>query len=150
VRDAYADANAKANEYLFRRVDLEDVATAHVVAAKHSPAIGFGRYIISATTPFSTADLAAIRCDAPRVVRRLFPEYEAEYGRRGWKMFPAIDRVYASARAQTELGWQPRYDFSSIVDRLKTEGDLTSPLARLVGSKGYHSTNFAEGPYPVE
>ena len=150
VRDAYADANAKANEYLFRRVDLEDVATAHVLAAKHAPAIGFGRYLISAATPFSTADLAAIRSDAPRVVRRLLPEYESEYGRRGWKMFPGIDRVYVSARAQAELGWQPRYDFKSIVDRLKAAGDLTSPLARLVGSKGYHSTNFAEGPYPVE
>jgi len=150
VRDAYADGNAKANEYLFRRVDLEDVATAHVQAAKHAPAIGFGRYIISAATPFSIAEMAAVRSDAPRVVRRLFPEYEAEYGRRGWKMFPRIDRVYSSARAQADLRWQPRHDFESIVDRLKTESDLTSPLARLVGSKGYHSTGFAEGPYPVE
>ena len=27
--------------------------------------------------------------------------------------------------------------------------DFRSPLARQVGSKGYHSTVFAEGPYPV-
>jgi UDP-glucose 4-epimerase len=28
--------------------------------------------------------------------------------------------------------------------------DFRSPLARAVGSKGYHSTTFAEGPYPVQ
>src|SRR5580698_3458173 len=30
ARGAYADANLKANEYLFRRVDVEDVVTAHL------------------------------------------------------------------------------------------------------------------------
>jgi UDP-glucose 4-epimerase len=29
VREAYADANVKVNEYLYRRVDLEDVVSAH-------------------------------------------------------------------------------------------------------------------------
>ena len=150
MREAYSDENVKANEYLFRRVDLEDVVSAHLLAAKHAPAIGFGRYIISATTPFSREDLLDLRSDAPRVVRRRVPEYEAEYARRGWKMFPSIDRVYVNARARNELGWQPRYDFKSIVDRLKTGGDVSSPLARIVGSKGYHREVFAEGPYPVE
>jgi len=28
--------------------------------------------------------------------------------------------------------------------------DLRSPLARLVGAKGYHDRTFSEGPYPVE
>ena len=52
ARAAYADDNAKANEYLFRRVAIEDVVDAHLVAAERAPAIGFGKYIISATTPF--------------------------------------------------------------------------------------------------
>jgi nucleoside-diphosphate-sugar epimerase len=150
VRESYADANAKVNEYLFRRVDLEDVVDAHLLAAERAPAIGFGRYIISATTPFSPDDLLDLRRDAPRVVSRCVPEYEAEYARRGWRMFPAIDRVYVNARAREELGWQPRHDFRSIIDRLKTGGDVSSPLARTVGSKGYHVEGFAEGPYPVE
>jgi UDP-glucose 4-epimerase len=150
VREAYADDNAKVNEYLFRRVDLEDVVSAHVLAANHAPAIGFGRYIISATTPFSPEDLLDLRADAPSVVRRRVPDYEIEYDRRGWKMFPSIDRVYVNARARNELGWQPQYHFPSIIDRLKTGGDLSSPLARIVGSKGYHAEVFVEGPYPVE
>ena len=28
----YADANVKANEYLYRRVDMEDVVSAHLLA----------------------------------------------------------------------------------------------------------------------
>ena len=150
VRDAYSDENAKANEFLFRRVDIEDVVSAHLFAAKLAPAIGFARYIISATTPFSPEDLQRLRSDAPRVVRRLVPEYEAEYARRGWKMFPSFDRVYVNTRARIELGWQPQYDFKSIVDRLQTGGGVSSPIAQIVGSKGYHRVMFADGPYPVE
>jgi UDP-glucose 4-epimerase len=150
VRETYSDDNVKANEYLFRRVDLEDVVSAHVLAAKHAPAIGFGRYIISATTPFSPEDLLDLRSNTPLVVRHRVPDYETEYVRRAWKMFPSIDRVYVNARARNELGWQPRYDFQSIIERLKTGSEVSSPLARIVGSKGYHAEVFAEGPYPVE
>ena len=137
IRRAYSDGNVKANEYLYRRVDLEDVAHAHLLARERAATIGFGRYIISATTPFLRGDLAELRADAPRVVRRYIPEYEAEYARRGWKMFPSIDRVYVNERAREALGWQPRYDFRFVLDRLSTGADPRSPLARVVGSKGY-------------
>jgi UDP-glucose 4-epimerase len=138
VRATYGDHNAKVNEYLFRRVDLEDVVSAHLLAARYAPHIGFRRYVISATTPFQPGDLADLRIDAPRVVRSRVPEYEAEYARRGWKMFPSIDRVYVNERARNDLGWQPQYDFRSVVDRLRAGENTTSPLARAVGSKGYH------------
>src|SRR6478672_11506370 len=51
IRQAYADDNAKANEYLYRRVDIEDVVSAHLLAMEKARAVGFNRYIISATTP---------------------------------------------------------------------------------------------------
>ena len=137
VRRAYADGNIKANEYLYRRVDLEDVVQAHLLARERAGAIGFGRYIISATTPFLPDDLSALRTDAPRVLRRRVPEYEAEYARRGWSMFPVIDRVYFNERARSELGWQPRYDFRYVLEQLRSDEDPRSPLARIVGSKGY-------------
>jgi nucleoside-diphosphate-sugar epimerase len=150
VRVAYADDNLKANEFLFRRVDIEDVVSAHLLAAERAPAIGFRRYIISATTPFSPADLVDLRADARLAVRRCVPEYEEEYARRGWKMAPIIDRVYVNERARNELGWRPLYDFKSVIERLSEGEDIRSPLARLVGSKGYHAEVFAEGPYPVD
>ena len=137
VREAYADDNIKVTEYLHRRVDLEDVVSAHLSAAAYAPAIGFGRYLISATTPFSPEDLPDLRRDAPLAARRRVPDYEAEYARRGWKMVPRIDRVYVNERARRELGWQPRYDFRLLIDRLRAGEDVRSPLARKVGSKGY-------------
>jgi UDP-glucose 4-epimerase len=65
-------------------------------------------------------------------------------------MFPSIDRVYANERARNELGWAPRYDFNSILEQLKADEDMRSPIAQLVGSKGYHAQVFSDGPYPVE
>jgi nucleoside-diphosphate-sugar epimerase len=150
TRQTYDDGNVKANEFLYRRVDIDDVVSAHLLAVEKARAIGFGRYIISATTPFTPEDLAELRANAPVVVRRRVPQYEAEYERRGWKMFPGIDRVYVNERARAELGWRPRYDFRYVLDRLRAGDDPRSPLARAVGSKGYHSRKFAEGPYPVE
>jgi len=147
VRSAYPDANVKANEYLHRRADIADVVDAHLLAMDRAPAIGFGRYIVSATTPFTPADLPALRADAPAVVRRLFPDQEAEYARRGWRMFPHIDRVYVNERARAELGWAPAYDFRRVLDLLKAGEDARSPLARAVGVKGYHPVST--GPYTV-
>jgi UDP-glucose 4-epimerase len=150
TRETYADDNAKVNEFLFRRVDLEDAVSAHLLAGQRAPAIGFRRYIISATTPFRPEDLAGLRSDAPAVVRRRVPGYRAEYERRGWRMFPSIERVYVNDRARHELGWRPRYDFAHILGRLAAGDEPQSPLARLVGAKGYHDERFAEGPYPLE
>jgi nucleoside-diphosphate-sugar epimerase len=149
TRQAYDDSNVKVNEFLHRRVDLEDVVAAHVLAIEKAPLIGFGRYIISATTPFHPDDLLELRGNAPQVVRQRVPDYEAEYARRGWKMFPGIDRVYVNESARRELGWQPRYDFRHVLDLLKSGADFRSPLARAVGAKGYHGRGFADGPYPV-
>jgi UDP-glucose 4-epimerase len=149
VRRDYEDGNVKANEYLYRRVDLQDVVDAHLLAAEKAPLIGFGRYIISATTPFRPDDLLELRRDAPRVVRRRAPGYEDVYARRGWRMFPGIERVYVNERARKELGWRPRYDFRRVIECLSAGEDPRSPLARAVGSKGYHDRRFADGPYPV-
>lgn len=150
VRQAYEDRNIKVNEFLYRRVDLEDVVSAHVLALEKAPALGFARYIISATTPFTRADLFDLRTDARAVLKRRVPEYEAVYARFGWKMLPGVDRVYVNERARNELGWHPRYDFGTILDRLKANEDPFSPLSSIIGSKGYHTVKFAEGPYPVE
>jgi nucleoside-diphosphate-sugar epimerase len=138
VRAGYADANVKANEYLYRRVDVADVVAAHLQAMERAGRIGFGKFIISATAPFTSEDLAGLRADAPAVVRRLFPDYPAEYARRGWRMFPSIGRVYVNTRARAELDWSPRYDFRTILDALKSDEDPRSPLAIAIGAKGYH------------
>jgi len=123
-----------------------------MLAIRRAPALGFGRYIISATTPFTRDDLAALRHDAAGVLRRLMPAYEAEYARRGWRMYPDIDRVYVNELARDELGWRPRHDFAAVLGRLSRSEDMLSPLARSIGSKGYHERLVLPaggGPYPV-
>ena len=149
VRRAFDDANLKVNEFLYRRTDIEDIVSAHMLAIENAPAIGFGRYIISATTPFAPDDLRQLRINAPVVVKRYAPGYEAEYRRRGWSMLPTIERVYVNELARAQLGWRPQYDFNFILRRLQAGKDFQSPLARAVGSKGYHADVFAKGPYPV-
>jgi nucleoside-diphosphate-sugar epimerase len=139
VRAVFSDANLKVNEYLHRRVDIADVVDAHLCAARHAPELGFGRYVISATTPFTRDDLPELATDAAAVVRRLFPEECDEYARRGWHLPRTLDRVYSNARARRDLGWTPRHDFRSIVERVRTTGDHRSALARAVGAKGYHA-----------
>jgi nucleoside-diphosphate-sugar epimerase len=138
TRRAFADDNLKVNEYLYRRVDIEDVVDAHLLALEKAPSIRFGRYIISATTPLLPEDSHELRLDAPAVVRRRVPEFEAEYARRNWRMLASIDRVYVNERARRELGWRPRTDFRSVLDRLKAGADFRSRLALAIGSKGYH------------
>jgi nucleoside-diphosphate-sugar epimerase len=139
ARAAYDDANLKANEFLYRRVDIEDVVDAHLCALERAAAIGFGRYIISATTPFQREDAPALRSDPVAVMHRRAPGWDAGYAQLGWRMAPSIDRVYDNARARRELGWRPRHDFAAVLARA-CSGDLRSPLARTIGSKGYHPT----------
>jgi len=147
ITSTFGDENIKVNEYLYRRVDIEDVVSAHLLAEDHAPALGFAKYIISATSPFAREDAAELVRDAPAVVRRLFPDQAAEYARRGWKMFARIDRVYDNTRARSELGWAPHYDFRFVLDHLKSDQEPRSRLARTIGAKGYHE--ITTGPYTV-
>jgi UDP-glucose 4-epimerase len=139
VRTAYADANLKVNELLYRRADLEDIVEAHRRALERAESIGFGRYIISATTPFTPEDLAELHTDAPAVVARHHPGYEAVYERLGWRMFSTIERVYVNAAARRDLGWTPRSDFGHALERIAGGQDWRSGLALEVGAKGYHA-----------
>ncbi len=147
MTSTFGDENIKANEYLYRRVDIEDVVSAHLLAEDRAPDLGFARFIISATSPFTRDDVAELATDAPAVVERLFPDQADEYARRGWEMFPQLDRVYDNTRACSELGWSPQYDFRRRLDRLRSDQDPRSPLAQAIGAKGYHEVTT--GPYTV-
>jgi UDP-glucose 4-epimerase len=138
IRSVYVDENVKANEFLYRRVDIEDAVAAHFLASAKAASIGFAKYIVSATTPFERSDVVELASDAPRVVRRLFPDQPTEYAHRNWRMFPVLDRIYDNSRARVELGWTPLYDFRYVLDRLKSNEEPRSTLARTVGAKGYH------------
>ncbi len=135
---AFEDANLKINELLYRRVDVEDVVSSHLLAMTRAPELGFDKFIISATSPFTHEDLAELGRDAPAVLTRRVPEYAAVYAARGWKMLPTLDRVYVNVRARKKLGWKPVHDFHAALRRAAANEDIRSELAREIGYKGYH------------
>nr|WP_279382644.1 NAD(P)-dependent oxidoreductase [Acanthopleuribacter pedis] len=149
TRDAFSCDNTKLIEYLYRRVDIEDVVEAHLCALERAEAIGFDTYIISATTPFTRADLVDLKTDPAKVVQRV-ADYGPFFKKQGWRMFPSIDRVYVNTKAREALGWTPRYDFQAMLARLQAGDPLQTPLAQVLGKKGYHKETFEDGPFPVD
>jgi UDP-glucose 4-epimerase len=102
--ETFTQANHRANEFLFRRAAVDDVAKAHALAIEQADSLGSDVFIISAPTPFARSDCAELASDAPAVVKRYFSQYPRVYAARGWKMYDTIDRVYSSERAETVLG----------------------------------------------
>jgi len=121
--------NARANEFLFRRLTVEDAAEAHLAALVRAREIGFDTFIISALTPFHPDDCEQLMTYAPLVVHHYFPRYREIYGRRGWSMFDWIDRVYDSNKAVRRLGFACRTGFGHILAQLDREdaGKEASP-----------------------
>ena len=89
----------------FTSLDVEDVVSAHLCARRYAATLGFGRYIVSATSPFLPEDLPALNTDAPGVVARRAPGYAALYKQQGWRMFDQIGRVYVNDAARHDLDW---------------------------------------------
>ena len=115
---AQSSENTKANEFLFRRLSVEDAAEAHVVALAKAPGIGFDTFIVSALTPFAPSDATELIANAPAVVARYFPDYRPRYDKHGWTMFDTIDRVYDSNKARHVLGFTCRTNFRQVLDAL--------------------------------
>lgn len=116
--------NIKANEFLNRRLTVEDAAEAHVVALNRAPDLGFGIFIIAAPTPFGADEAEMLLADAPSVIARHFPKAAALYDRAGWELPNHIDRVYDSSLAERRLGFRCRTDFAAVLGALERGGQL--------------------------
>jgi UDP-glucose 4-epimerase len=116
-----SEPNTKANEFLFRRLTVEDAAESHVVALAKAPDLGFETFIISAKTSFSPDDCDELIVDAPSVVARYFPYYRELYARAGWTMFKSIDRVYDASKASQLLGFECRTGFKEKLEELERQ-----------------------------
>jgi UDP-glucose 4-epimerase len=111
--------NMKANEFLHRRLTVEDTARAHVAALDRAPAIGHDIFIVSAPTPFAPADAPALKQDAPSVIARHFPRAAEIYARKGWSLPRSLGRVYDAGHIAARLGFRCRTDFAAILDALE-------------------------------
>ncbi len=117
-RDPPAE-NLKANEFLHRRLTVEDAASAHLVALNRAAEVGFGLYIISAPPPFTRGDCATLKQDAARLISERFPDAESLFAARGWSLPRSIDRVYDPSRMERDLGFRCSTDFAAILDALR-------------------------------
>jgi UDP-glucose 4-epimerase len=134
----WAGENLKANEFLHRRLSVEDAARAHMAALERAPGIGFGLYIVSAPPPFAHADVTALKTDAAGLIARLYPDAPALYAARGWRLPGSIGRVYDPSRAARDLGFVCRTDFAAILAALDRgaplpfahDPDFVSPVTR--------------------
>jgi nucleoside-diphosphate-sugar epimerase len=133
--------NRKANEFLGRRLTVEDAAEAHVVAFQKAPEIGFGMYIVAAPTPFKREEAGELIEDAASVIRGYFPDASELYARAGWSLPQSIERVYDASLAERALGFRCRTDFGAVLDSLREGAPLPfahdpsyiSPKERLAG-----------------
>ncbi|KAK2599203.1 hypothetical protein N8I77_010975 [Diaporthe amygdali] len=146
-RTAMADDNLKVCELAYRRVDIADVVAACVCALRKATGgeVGWGRYVISAPTPFwrdeGTLGLlngASGEGDVTTVMQGCVPGCQEVFAQRGWKHLSRIDRVYDSSRAVKELGWEPEFTFEACVEKLSRGEDWRSKLTHAVGKRGYH------------
>lgn len=116
--------NLKANEFLNRRLTVEDAAAAHVIALGRIAGLGCETFIVSAPPPFARQEAAELISDAPAVIARHYPDAAEIYERAGWQLPGHIDRVYDPAKAERLLGFRCRTGFGDVLDALKLDRPL--------------------------
>jgi len=116
--------NMKANEFLNRRLTVEDCARAHIVALDRAPTIGFATYIASAPTPFSRDDVAELKRDARAVIARLYPDAAELFAARGWSLPASIGRVYDASAIERGLGFRCATDFAAVLAAMRAGDDI--------------------------
>jgi nucleoside-diphosphate-sugar epimerase len=111
--------NLKADEFLNRRLTVEDAADAHIAALERAPELTFETFIISAPTPFVPDDAGELKRDAAAVIARYFPEASELYAARGWTLPASIGRVYDAGHAERRLGFRCQTGFAEVLSALR-------------------------------
>ena len=116
--------NLKANEFLNRRLTVEDCAAAHIAALDAAPQIGWATYVVSASPPFTRADAARLKHDAAGLIAERFPDASVLYAARGWVLPDSIGRVYDPSAIERDLGFRCETDFAAVLSALREGGPL--------------------------
>ena len=119
TNDSVPGPNLKANELLYRRAAVRDMAAAHLCALDHAERLGFGLYLVSAPTPFTPDDAVRLTHDAASVIVERFPDAPVLYAAKGWTLPAAIGRVYDGTRITRDLGFRYETRFADVLDALR-------------------------------
>jgi UDP-glucose 4-epimerase len=99
---------------LYRGVDRRDVAEGHYLSlVEHLE--GFEIFNLPAQSPFEKADCELLWTDPWKVIHRHFPGARADFKKRGWPIPTRIDRVYVIDKARKQMGFEPRFNFDSVL-----------------------------------
>lgn len=142
-RTAIADDNLKVLELAYRRCDIADIVDACRCAMSRARHIGWGKFIISAPSPFANdpQTLRLLNEQPQQAFAAVAPQVETVFEKKGWKFLARIDRVYDSSKTVRELGWNPQYTFARTVERVGKGEEWRSQLTFQVGKKGYHAVS---------
>jgi len=116
--------NLKANEFLHRRLTVEDAANAHIAALDLAPALGFDIFIVSAPPPFDRSEGRELKRDAATVIARHFPDAPSLFARRGWTLPASLSRFYDPRHAERRLGFRCRTSFADVLAALREDREL--------------------------
>ena len=135
--------NQKANEFLYRRLTVEDAAQAHILALDRAGALGSDTFVLSAPTPFKPEDVRDLKRDAANVIARYFPDAPHLYARQGWKLPKSIGRVYDAGMPRSDLDFEAKLTLAACCQRLEMDRGChllmiraTHPLRRLLSARG--------------
>ena len=140
VRSAYDDLNLKVNELLYRRVDLEDVVSAHRLALERAPRAGLRPLHHQRDHAVAARGLRAAARRCARRGAALGP------GIRGRSTSSAAGACSTASSASTTAAapvpssaGRRATTSPAAIDALAAGEDPRSELARAVGTKGYHA-----------
>jgi UDP-glucose 4-epimerase len=106
--------NLKAIHRLYRGLDEQDGATAHILALEKTFKT-FEIYNISNESPFKKTDLRELLIDPKNVIKKYYPQIERIFEYKKWVFPKSIDRVYSIEKAKSELGYNPKNNFDSFI-----------------------------------
>jgi len=93
---------------------VSDVAMAHLLALESQ--VQNEAMIITARVPFARADAPELLTDAKAVILRYFPKARL-LEERGIALPAKIERCYSIAKAETLLGYKPKWNFGEWLER---------------------------------
>lgn len=124
---------------LHRGIDARDAGEGHKLAlSDDEPAFrgsAFRRFILTGETPFIREDCEGLFKAAPDVIRKRAPEFAKAFEARGWELPASIDRVYDPGRAQTGLGWKPRWGWQEVFAQANRHDLEVLPIGALAWDK---------------
>ncbi len=108
------DDNTKANHRIYRGLDEEDGAVAHLLVLEKK-FDSFEIYNISNDSPFLKDDLVELYNNPKQVICKYYPEAEQYYQKNNWYFLERIDRVYSIEKAKREFGYKPAKNFDTFL-----------------------------------